>query len=59
MYKTNKGYEGQIKGRNSTICSADLDLLKLIEWGKVDNLSLKGQKVQVLVKFEICLAGCE
>ena len=39
------------------ICSADLDHLKLIEWGNVDNLSLKGQKGQVSVKFEICLAG--
>ena len=64
LNETIKGYEGQIKGRNSTISksynfSADLDLLKLIEWGNVDNLSLKGQKGQVLVKFEICLAGCE
>ena len=45
--------------QNIIICFADLDVLKLIEWGKVDKLSLKGQKGQVLVNFEICLAGCE
>ena len=54
-----KSKAGTQQYQNLITCSADLDLLKLIEWGKVVNLSLKGQKVQVLVKFEICLAGCE